>query len=206
MLPYLRGKGIDPDACRWYVDEGKSGATMNRPALDRLRADIGRKHVDTVAIYDLDRFSRTMIGGLRLIDEWVRAGVTIRIVTFPVDLNSEVGPLIAAAYLWTAEHFLRRLKKGQAAGIRVAKASCAHCYRNGRERGAKVNIPLVNGACPNCGGAETRTWGGRRPSQFKVEPARVGALRKRGLTHAEIGQALGVSVRTVARMLAADAA
>lgn len=201
MVSFLRGKGIDPDSCRWFVDEGKSGATMNRPAMDKLRRAVEGGRIDTVVIYDLDRFARTMIGGLRLIDEWVRAGVSIRIVTFPVDLNSEVGPLIAAAYLWTAEHFLRRLKKGQAAGIKVAKSCCARCYRNGRERGAKVNIPLVNGACPNCGGTEVRSWGGRRPGRHKVDPRRVRDLAGKGLLQIDIARALGVSRRTVIRVL-----
>ncbi len=202
LLPYLRNKGIDPESCRWFVDEGKSGATMRRPALDDLRAVIRRKHIDTVVIYDLDRFARTMIGGLRLIDEWVRADVTILIVTFPVDLSSEVGPLIAAAYLWTAEHFLRRLKKGQSAGIRAAQSCCARCYRDGKTRGAKVNIPLVNGICPKCGGTAPRRWGGRRPGKTKVKPERARELAARGLRQHEIAKALGVSTRTVIRMLA----
>jgi DNA invertase Pin-like site-specific DNA recombinase len=43
---------------------------------------------------------------------------------------------------------------------------------------------------------------GRRPGTTKAKPARARDLAKRGLTHSEIGQALGVSRRTVIRYLA----
>ena len=201
MVSYLQRKGIDPGSCRWFIDEGHSGATMNRPALDKLRRAIEGGRIDTVVIYDLDRFARTMIGGLRLIDEWVRAGVSILIVTFPVDLNSEVGPLIAAAYLWTAEHFLRRLKKGQKAGIKAAKACCARCHKEGKARSVKINIPLTDGVCPKCGGTEARRWGGRRGGSHKVDPRRVRELADKGVRQIDIARALGVHRRTVARLL-----
>ena len=48
--------------------------------------------------------------------------------------------------------------------------------------------------------ANGKRWGGRKPGTFKADPKRVLALRRRGLTNAEIAAALGVSTRTVTRM------
>ena len=48
--------------------------------------------------------------------------------------------------------------------------------------------------------ANGKRWGGRKPGTYKADPKRVLALRRRGLTNAEIAAALGVSTRTVTRM------
>jgi hypothetical protein len=50
--------------------------------------------------------------------------------------------------------------------------------------------------------AAGKRWGGRRPGSFKVAPERIRQLADKGLRRAEIAKALGVSTRTVARMLA----
>jgi Resolvase, N terminal domain len=41
-----------------YDDGGFSGATMDRPALQRLLADITAGRVDTVVVYDIDRLTK----------------------------------------------------------------------------------------------------------------------------------------------------
>ena len=40
-----------------FVDEGISGALLNRPALDELRDLVRHKLVDAVIVYDPDRLS-----------------------------------------------------------------------------------------------------------------------------------------------------
>ena len=42
-----------------YDDGGFSGATMERPALQRLLADITAGHVDIVVVYKIDRLTRS---------------------------------------------------------------------------------------------------------------------------------------------------
>ena len=44
-----------------YDDGGVSGATLDRPALRRLLADIRRGLVDVVVVYKLDRLSRSLM-------------------------------------------------------------------------------------------------------------------------------------------------
>src|ERR1700741_2934090 len=43
-----------------YDDGGFSGATMGRPALQRLLADITAGRVDTVVVYKIDRLTRSL--------------------------------------------------------------------------------------------------------------------------------------------------
>src|SRR5205814_8310361 len=43
-----------------YDDGGFSGATMERPALQRLLADIAAGRGDTVGVYKIDRVSRSL--------------------------------------------------------------------------------------------------------------------------------------------------
>src|SRR5947207_13833891 len=43
-----------------YDDGGFSGATMDRPALQRLLGDIGAGPVDTIVVYKIDRLTRAL--------------------------------------------------------------------------------------------------------------------------------------------------
>jgi site-specific DNA recombinase len=43
-----------------YDDGGLSGATMERPALQRLLADIGARLIDVVVVYKVDRLTLSM--------------------------------------------------------------------------------------------------------------------------------------------------
>ena len=52
-----------------YVDDGYSGAYLERPALDNLRDSISAKLHDTVIIYDIDRLSRDTMHLLLLTEE-----------------------------------------------------------------------------------------------------------------------------------------
>src|SRR5438874_1113332 len=45
-----------------YDDGGLSGATMERPALQRLMADIAKGLIDAVVVYKVDRLTRSLVG------------------------------------------------------------------------------------------------------------------------------------------------
>lgn len=46
-----------PDAMQ-FIDEGSSGATLLRPALERLRDVIAARAVDRLSVHSPDRFAR----------------------------------------------------------------------------------------------------------------------------------------------------
>jgi site-specific DNA recombinase len=51
-----------------YDDGGFSGATMDRPALQRLLADITAGRVDTVMVYKIDRLTRSLADFAKIVE------------------------------------------------------------------------------------------------------------------------------------------
>jgi site-specific DNA recombinase len=70
---------------RQFVDEGYSGATLIRPALERLRDLVAAGGVDRLYVHSPDRLARKYAYQVLLIDEFQRAGVEV------VFLNRELG-------------------------------------------------------------------------------------------------------------------
>src|SRR5947209_5298431 len=51
-----------------YDDAGRSGATLERPALQRMLADLEAGRVDIIVTYKLDRISRSLTDFVKLIE------------------------------------------------------------------------------------------------------------------------------------------
>jgi site-specific DNA recombinase len=60
-----------------FIDEGYSGATLLRPALERLRDLIATGALDRVYVHSPDRLARKYAYQVLLVDEWQRAGVEV---------------------------------------------------------------------------------------------------------------------------------
>ncbi len=70
---------------RQFVDEGYSGATLIRPALEQLRDLVAAGGVDRLYVHSPDRLARKYAYQVLLIDEFHRAGVEV------IFLNRELG-------------------------------------------------------------------------------------------------------------------
>src|SRR2546423_6261413 len=66
-----------------FEDEGHSGATLIRPALERLRDLIAGVGVDVVLCYSPDRLARKFAYQALLIEEFARAGTRVEFVNGP---------------------------------------------------------------------------------------------------------------------------
>jgi site-specific DNA recombinase len=51
-----------------YDDGGYSGGTLERPALQRLLADIKRSKVDVVVVYKIDRLTRSLLDFAKIVE------------------------------------------------------------------------------------------------------------------------------------------
>jgi DNA invertase Pin-like site-specific DNA recombinase len=51
-----------------YDDGGISGATLERPALQRLLADIEAGRINVVVVYKIDRLSRALMDFAKLVE------------------------------------------------------------------------------------------------------------------------------------------
>jgi DNA invertase Pin-like site-specific DNA recombinase len=52
----------------WYIDDGESGLTLNRPAMNQLIKDIRAGVIHTVIVTGCDRIAR----GYEVMSEWMR--------------------------------------------------------------------------------------------------------------------------------------
>ncbi len=68
-----------------FADDGFSGATLERPALDALRDGVARGEVETVPVWSIDRLSRNFAHQILLQEEFARSGATTRCVQEPDD-------------------------------------------------------------------------------------------------------------------------
>ena len=66
-----------------FEDEGHSGATLVRPALERLRDVVAGVGVDVVLCYSPDRLARKFAYQALLIEEFARAGTRVEFVKGP---------------------------------------------------------------------------------------------------------------------------
>ena len=64
-----------------YEDGGFSGATIERPAFQRLLADIDAKKIDVVVVYKVDRLSRSLLDFAKLMERFSAGGTSFVSVT-----------------------------------------------------------------------------------------------------------------------------
>src|SRR4051812_27704678 len=76
-----------------YDDGGISGATLERPALKRLLADIEAQRVDVVVVYKIDRLSRALMDFSKLVEVFDRNNVTFVSVTQSFNTTTSMGRL-----------------------------------------------------------------------------------------------------------------
>jgi len=76
-----------------YDDGGISGATLERPALKRLMADIEAGRVDIVVVYKIDRLSRALMDFAKLVEVFDRNNVTFVSVTQSFNTTTSMGRL-----------------------------------------------------------------------------------------------------------------
>jgi site-specific DNA recombinase len=77
----------------YYDDGGISGATLERPALKRLLADIEEHRVDVVVVYKIDRLSRALMDFSKLVEVFDRNRVTFVSVTQSFNTTTSMGRL-----------------------------------------------------------------------------------------------------------------
>ena len=78
-----------------YVDAGFSGATLERPAMQRLMKDCNAKKVDMVLVYKLDRLSRKQRDTLYLIEDvFNKQGIGFTSMQENIDTSTPYGLVI----------------------------------------------------------------------------------------------------------------
>lgn len=81
------GTPVPPE--RQFVDDGYSGATLIRPALDRLRDLVNVGAIDRIYVHSPDRLARNYAYQVLLLDEWRRRGVEVVFMNRPLGQSPE---------------------------------------------------------------------------------------------------------------------
>jgi DNA invertase Pin-like site-specific DNA recombinase len=115
-----------------YVDQGVSGATHSRPALDELVTDARRGRFDAVLIWKLDRLGRSMIHLVRLLNEWQELGIELISFSEGLDFTTPTGKLLSHIVSAFAEFERDCIRERVRAGM-----------RNARARGKRIGRPPV---------------------------------------------------------------
>ena len=76
-----------------YDDGGCSGAAMDRPALQRLLADIAAGRVDTVVVYKIDRLTRSLADFAKIVEILDARGASFVSVTQQFNTTTSMGRL-----------------------------------------------------------------------------------------------------------------
>jgi site-specific DNA recombinase len=76
-----------------YDDGGISGGTMERPALQRLLADLRQRLVDVVVVYKVDRLTRSLADFAKMVELFDAHGVSFVAVTQQFNTTSSMGRL-----------------------------------------------------------------------------------------------------------------
>ena len=84
------GWKLIPDS---YDDGGISGASLDRPDLQRLLGDIASGKVDTVVVYKVDRMTRSLTDFAKLVELFDKYGVSFVSITQAFNTTSSMGRL-----------------------------------------------------------------------------------------------------------------
>src|SRR5215471_14289891 len=76
-----------------YNDGGFSGATLERPALQKLLADVRAHQVDIVVVYKVDRLTRSLADFAKLVELFDQHEVSFVSVTQAFNTTSSMGRL-----------------------------------------------------------------------------------------------------------------
>ena len=155
-----------------YSDEGVSGTKAKRPALDRLMDDARKRRFDVVGVWRFDRFARSTKHLVTALEEFQHLSIDFISYSENIDTASPMGKAMFTIVAAIAELEHSIIKERVTAGVRQSII---------KRKGA---------------------WG-RRPVEA-LDPTistTVLRLKKQGLGCHRIGHKLGLSSRTVWKVL-----
>src|SRR3954463_7949280 len=109
-----------------FTDEGYSGATLVRPALERLRDAVAAGNLDRLYVHSPDRLARRYAYQVLLIDEFHRAGVEVVFLNRPIGLSPEDDLLLQVQGMvaeYERANILERSRRGKRHAARQGAVS-----------------------------------------------------------------------------------
>src|SRR5919202_2730437 len=128
--------GLDVPAQWVFCDDGHSGATLIRPALEKLRDLVAQVPVDVVVVYSPDRLARKYAYQALLIEEFAKAGTSVVFVKGPSSDSPEDALLVQFQGMiaeYEKAQIIERTRRGKAhrakAGVVNVLSGAPYGYR-----------------------------------------------------------------------------
>ena len=105
-----------------FRDDGYSGATLNRPGLDRLRDAVRAGEVEQVLVTDPDRLARNYVQLMVLLEELERAGCEVAFLDRPMGRDPQDQLLLqirGAVAEYERTLIAERMRRGRQAKLRA---------------------------------------------------------------------------------------
>ncbi len=123
---FASGEGVPVDQDLTFIDNGISGATLRRPALDNLRDRAAAGEIDRILVHTPDRLARKYAHQLILIEEFHRLGVEILFVNRNITASPEDQLLLQIQGViseYEREKIMERSRRGKLYKARQGKVS-----------------------------------------------------------------------------------
>jgi site-specific DNA recombinase len=148
----VRQDGLALDEAMCFLDEGCSGSTLVRPALERLRDQAAAGAIDRLYVHSPDRLARKYAYQVLLLDELKRCGVEVVFLNRPIggspedDLLLQVQGMVAE---YERAKILERSRRGKLHAARRGSANVlsgapyGYRYISRRESGGEASYQVV---------------------------------------------------------------
>jgi DNA invertase Pin-like site-specific DNA recombinase len=120
LREYAQARGLT--IVQEYTDVGFSGSKDSRPALNQLMTDARRRRFDSVLVWKLDRFGRSLRHLVNALAEFEALGLTFISLRDNLDLSTPSGRLMFQIIGAMAEFERSLIQERVKAGLRNARA------------------------------------------------------------------------------------
>ena len=149
-----------------FRDDGYSGASLNRPGLDRLRDRVKNGMLDRVLLTSPDRLARNYVHQMVLMEEWERAGCRAEFLDRPMSQDPHDHLLLqirgaVAEYerVLIAERMRRGRQMKLKAGALLPWTVPPYGYRSAPDLPAILLVCKLNRQkAPSCGSCSHDIW------------------------------------------------
>lgn len=121
QIDALKGAGVA------QIYQEKRSSVGIRPALDELLTNLQPGHV--VLVYKVDRFARSLVDLLRILERIEQCGATFRSLTEPIDTRTLAGRMMMQMLGAFAEFERGMIRERSMAGQQAAMIRGVHCGR-----------------------------------------------------------------------------
>ena len=111
----------------YYIDDGFSGYTMNRPSFNRLKKDLNNNLVDTIIVKDLSRLGRHNAKVQLFLDNIQESGKRVIALNDSYDTNDEQSHDIVGIQTWVNEKYVRDTSKKVRNSLNTLQKKVNYC-------------------------------------------------------------------------------